>query len=199
MKANESFFTRLRHEKFGLIHNGIYKINDLEKMLREHIDLDKLKKKTVFATLSSAGLADDGVTGLLKASFSHYIRKNKHVVYSPIHKQPKEKLFKQLLASCSIPIAFPSVKIEGKQYYDGGLYDNVPVKPLIDSGCDTIIVIHLHKYNFFDPKKYPNIKFHEIIHKKSLGGILNFDPNQSVKRFELGYQDALEYFKNNSL
>ncbi len=199
MKANESFFKRLRQKKMKIFSEGIYKINDLEDTLRSHINIEKLKQKPVFITLSAAGLEDSGVTGLLKASFAHYIRKNRKVVYSPLHKQEKEKIFKQILASCSIPIVFPSVKIEGKQFYDGAVYDNVPVKPLIKYGCDTIIVVHLHRFHLFDPKKYPDTKFHEIIHKRGLGGILNFDPDQAQKRFQMGYDDTIAYFKDKNL
>ncbi len=199
MKAEESFFKRLRHEKLDMFHNGIYRINNLEKTLKEYIDIDKIRQNEIYITLSGAGLADSGVTGLLRASYAHYIKKEPQAIYSPLHLQEKSKIYKQILASCSIPIAFASVNLDGKQYYDGGIFDNVPVKPLVDAGCDTIIVIHLHKYNFFDPQKYPNVKFHEIIHKRGLGGILNFDPKQTEKRIEYGYQDAIEYFRNNQL
>ena len=37
-----------------------------------------------------------------------------------------------LLASSSIPLMFPSVQRNETVYYDGGILDNLPVKPLLD-------------------------------------------------------------------
>jgi len=70
---------------------------------------------------------------------------------------------------------------------------------LIEVGCDTVIVVNLERLIRINTKKYPGIHIIEIKHKKSLGAILNFDVNQSFTRFELGYQDAMNYFKENPL
>src|SRR5690606_32106883 len=40
------------------------------------------------------------------------------------------QLDEALLASSSIPLLFPSVKHNDSVYYDGGILDNLPVKPL---------------------------------------------------------------------
>lgn len=45
-------------------------------------------------------------------------------------------------ASSSIPGLFAPVDIDGQLYIDGGVLDNVPVKPLIDT-CDKIIAIDI--------------------------------------------------------
>lgn len=45
-----------------------------------------------------------------------------------------------LVASCSLPILFPPVKI-GKHYYlDGGIADSVPYEHALHEGCDKLIV-----------------------------------------------------------
>ena len=49
---------------------------------------------------------------------------------------------KAVQASSSIPILFTPVELNGQQYVDGGLFDNVPVQPLIDL-CDQIIAIDI--------------------------------------------------------
>lgn len=46
-----------------------------------------------------------------------------------------------LVASCSLPIMFPAVVINGTKYMDGGIADSVPFKRAMDVGCDKIIVI----------------------------------------------------------
>jgi NTE family protein len=45
-------------------------------------------------------------------------------------------------ASASIPILFSPVEINGQLYVDGGLLDNVPVKPLINQ-CERIIAVDI--------------------------------------------------------
>jgi NTE family protein len=45
-------------------------------------------------------------------------------------------------ASSSIPVLFSPVKINDRIYVDGGLKNNVPIKPLIDN-CDVIIAVDI--------------------------------------------------------
>lgn len=47
-----------------------------------------------------------------------------------------------ILASCSIPILFAPVEIGGKLYVDGGLFDNLPIKPL-QKKCKHIIAANI--------------------------------------------------------
>lgn len=51
-------------------------------------------------------------------------------------------LSKSLQASCSIPILFPPVEIDGVHYVDGGIFRNFPVVP-IRSICDEVIGINV--------------------------------------------------------
>ncbi len=44
-------------------------------------------------------------------------------------------------ASCSLPIMFPIVRINGHKYLDGGICTPIPVDEAIRSGCDKVIVI----------------------------------------------------------
>lgn len=45
------------------------------------------------------------------------------------------------MASCSMPIVSPMVKIDGGHYMDGGIADSIPVRRALDKGCDKCIVI----------------------------------------------------------
>ena len=45
-------------------------------------------------------------------------------------------------ASCSIPILFSPVEINGQLFVDGGLLDNVPVEALVDQ-CERIIAVDI--------------------------------------------------------
>jgi len=51
-------------------------------------------------------------------------------------------LIPALQASCSIPILFAPVEINGQLYVDGGLLDNLPYKPLVGQ-CDKIVAINI--------------------------------------------------------
>jgi len=44
-------------------------------------------------------------------------------------------------ASCALPLMFAPVKINGKEYFDGGCSDPLPVKFAFQEGCDKIITI----------------------------------------------------------
>ncbi|MFW5847710.1 MAG: patatin-like phospholipase family protein [bacterium] len=199
IKFAESFMKKIRHRDFSIAKKGVTSIKALDKTLKENLDTEKLKDKLVFITLSPAGLSEEGTLGILRASFKHYIQGEIKVIYSPLHKQKEKDINKQIIASCSIPFIFPPVTLEGRQVFDGGLYDNIPIKPLVDVGCDTIIIVNLQRIIRYNPKKYPGINLIEIKHKKSLGAVLNFSENQAQIRFDLGYQDAMNYFKENPL
>lgn len=52
------------------------------------------------------------------------------------------EIIKVIEASCSIPIVFSPVKINGQYYVDGGLIDNMPVRPLVKK-CEKIIGVNI--------------------------------------------------------
>lgn len=199
LKSTENLFKRLRNEKIDLIYKGIYSIKGLEEKLKKHLDIDNLRDKEVYVTISSAGDKQGKFKSLFKSSYQHYIKKDNHVIYSPIWKEKEEHIYKQILASCSIPIAFSPVIINGKQYFDGGLFDNVPVKPLIDSGCDKVIVIHLDKLPYFYKNKYPETEFYTLKPNHSLGWMLNFGADNSRLRYHQGYDEMNEFLKENQI
>jgi NTE family protein len=47
-----------------------------------------------------------------------------------------------ILASCALPVIFPSVKISGKDYLYGGLVMQTPLQPAVDAGCTVIHLVH---------------------------------------------------------
>ncbi len=46
-----------------------------------------------------------------------------------------------LQATCALPIAFPPIIYEGKQYYDGGLVDSIPAKKAIEDGYEKMLIV----------------------------------------------------------
>ncbi|MDU7068741.1 MAG: patatin family protein [Clostridium perfringens] len=83
----------------------------------------------------------------------------------------KDEKYMALRATCAIPILFPAIKINGNEYYDGGLLDPIPIKKAIADGNEKHLIVltrpksyrkTLGKSNKLASKivgrKYPNLK-----------------------------------------
>ncbi len=178
------------------IDRGIFTMDTFEDIILNAVDYKILRKREVYATVSKGGKSGEGFFELIRASYRHYVQNESKVVYMPLWKLTDKQISKTIVASCSIPVLFPPVSMDENKYYDGGVFDNIPIKPLVDSGCDEIIIIHLHRHLFYDPKTVaPNVKFHEVKHKGYLGSVLNFDNANILRLYEWGYEDTMTYFK----
>lgn len=49
-----------------------------------------------------------------------------------------------LLASSALPFLFPPIDVGGDKYVDGGLRQNTPLRPVLHSGVDRVLVISPH-------------------------------------------------------
>ncbi len=178
------------------LDRGVYSMEVYERVLREAVDYDRLKAREVYATLSRGGRRDEGLLDLIRATYRHYVLKESNALYVPLHDLDREAALRALIASASIPVLFPPVTLDEHKYYDGGVFDNVPIPPLIDAGCDEILIVHLHRHPFYDPKKLATegVVFHEIKHEGSLGRVLDFDAEHLADLYECGYDDATYYF-----
>ena len=99
-----------------------------------------------------------------------------------------------LLASAAIPGAFDSVTLDGKQYYDGGLADNVPIRPLYQNGYRNLIVVNLNPDKTVDLSPFADANFWIITPSNRQimqGGTLRFNPSDNQKRMQAGYEDTL--------
>ena len=107
------------YAKVNLPVKGLMSLDNLKKNLEKHLSVREFKDlKYPFYV---------GVTDL-KAGKIDYLSEG--------------SLIPAVQASSSIPVLFSPVKIEGTVYVDGGLIDNVPIKPLIDK-CDKLIAINI--------------------------------------------------------
>ena len=58
------------------------------------------------------------------------------------HEMDRRQVPNQLLiASCSIPLMFPTVELDGQPYLDGGCSDAIPWKRALEVGCDRVVVL----------------------------------------------------------
>lgn len=189
--------TRLKEERLKAFERGIYSMDTFERVMMGEINFDVLKNKEVYVTVSEIGEESKGLFNVLVSSYNHYIKKVDKAHYISLAELDKEICLDAIKASCSIPIVFPAVVNESKKYYDGGLFDNTPVTPLVNSGCDTIYVVDISffKQPFDVLKEFPNVKFHVIKPTKSIGKILDFSQEHAKEIYEIGYFDTMNYFK----
>ncbi len=66
-----------------------------------------------------------------------------------------ELSIEHVLASCSVPLVFPTVKIDGHFYGDGSMRNMTPLNPAIKLGADRIISISLRGDNIKKPEAGP--------------------------------------------
>ena len=104
-----------------------------------------------------------------------------------------------LLATSALPIIFNSEEVDGNRYMDGGIKDNVPIKPLYDRGYRTFIVVHLSRDSMIDKEKFEDANIIEIVPSKNQGnlikGTLDFSKDGADRRIIQGYNDAVKILK----
>ena len=111
-----------------------------------------------------------------------------------------EKITQLLIATSAVPLFFPVEEIDGERYMDGGVADNIPIKPLYDIGYRQFIVSALSGMRF-DKTRYPDAEFIEIypsdeafpkngINGVFLGGLLEFNSEQVAERILLGEKET---------
>lgn len=112
-----------------------------------------------------------------------------------------------LLASAAIPMLFKSGRSSGKSWSDGGqggwqtMQGNTPITPLIEVGCNLVIVTHLSDGSPWSRQRFPNTTILEIRPTRSLSratgpfagasDLLGFDGEKIPSWIEQGYQDTL--------
>ncbi len=197
LSVPKSLTERFKEERFRTLERGIYSMETFESVMMSKISFDALKNKEVYVTVSEVGEDSKGLFEVLVSSYQHYIKKDVKAHYVSLADLDKETCMDAVKASCSIPIIFPAVVNENKKYYDGGLFDNTPVEPLVRIGCTKVYIIDI---SFFRQpmdlkKEYPNVEFHVIKPSKSLGKILDFTPEHSHKIYDIGYKDTMKYFE----
>lgn len=158
--------------------NGVFSRKSLLRIIEENVDLDHIRNnsKSIYATTCKCINLD--------------------VKYFKVNEKEESDIKKILLASSALPFIFEQQEVNGKRYYDGGLRDNVPVKPLYDEGIRNFIVVHLSRDSMIDKTKFSDAKFIEIIPKESQGnlfsGTLDFSREGTNRRIKQGYNDTKE-------
>jgi NTE family protein len=99
--------------------NGLFTLTGLKKMIKDHIKVNRIEDLAIPLTVTAANLNTGKVTYFNNGSLEDCV-----------------------VASASIPFIYEPVKINGDLYADGGIFDNLPYKPLTQN-CTKIVAINI--------------------------------------------------------
>jgi NTE family protein len=115
---------------------------------------------------------------------------------------------RHVLASASIPIIFPMIRVKGRYYGDGGMRQNTPMSPAIHLGADRLLVISLRADKAAPAPEQPGARGTEAEPRISniLGHLLNtvflekldYDLEQ-MRRINFLIQDFKDEFGEDAL
>ncbi len=192
LKNRGGIIRRLVEERLEFVRQGVYGTDHWEAWLDELLDYDKIRKKNVYVATSYVGEGETSFLDLMTLNLRDFFGREGLVHYLALSEMDDERIRKTLLASCAIPIFFKPVVIDDKTYYDGGILDNTPVRPLIDAGCEEIIVIDLFLINLSRRRIFEGVPLFNLYPKRHLRGVLNFEHEQIQRRYDLGYNETKE-------
>lgn len=167
---------------------GLFKQDGLKSMIEEGLDAGRLAASALPLTVAL-----------------HHTEANR-VDYLDL--RDAETAADILLGTAALPFIFDEVKLGSATYTDGGFYwglphknvDNTPIKPLVEAGCDTILVVHLSPDDLsVDPRDYPGVRILPIVPTGNLGGLgptLDFSNEGAARRIEQGHADALQLLRH---
>lgn len=121
----------------------------------------------------------------------------------------KGPIIDAVIASCSIPLIFTPVSIQGLTMVDGGLTDNFPVDPAAER-CQKLMGIHVNPIGIQKKKNLSGIlerifqmaistgvkskaeKCDIFIEPKELSQYSVFDTKEAEKIFRIGYEETMK-------
>ena len=163
---------RLIPEALEIIKNRGLDVAPLRAWVREVVDAKAIKESDVELYIATVSITD---------------RKALEVKVNDL---PEDQICDMLLASAYHP-TFKLEKLGGKFYTDGGFVDTLPLHALVTNGYKDIIAVRIpgigHNRRFRMPDDV-NITY--IATNADLGGVLNFDAEQSRRDMAIGYLDA---------
>lgn len=189
-------------EFFGLLNEGALSGTPLQNHINRFLDQDALngglplyvsvyKHEHALRDLLRCAVAE---LGFADSAASEFI----HVQSLPLFEQKEA-----LLASAAIPLLFAPKRVNDTFYSDGGqggwqsMQGNTPITPLLNAGCNMVIVTHLSDGSLWSRHDFPNATILEIRPQSNIsrgGGVsdlLGFDAKKIPSWIEQGYQDTL--------
>jgi NTE family protein len=129
-----------------------------------------------------------------------------------IHYFTEGEIASTVIASSSIPAVFNPVLVNGGTYLDGGILDNLPVKPILDK-CDFVVGLHCNSISSnFDARNLKTVVERSLLmainaNTQLSRGMCNvfiepphmdhytaFDIGKAQEIFDIGYKYTKENF-----
>lgn len=167
----------------NLKSNNYLSSKKIDNLLNQMVDINKLKTSKCKCYVTCHNIHTKGPESFLLNRYS-------------------EEEVKQILkASSAIPLLFKKVKLNNKSYYDGGLSDNTPIRPLYENDYNIIIVVYLDDKGHIDYRFFPKTIFIEISPQGGIGnfrdGVLNFNAYKIDELIKKGYKEARRVLLDN--
>lgn len=188
---------------------SIFSSEPLKNLVKNSVDIKNLKNGFPFfvSVYESEGRAiQDLLTWLLSEKTGLFETKNSEFIR--VNGLSEDLATDVILASAALPILFSPKKIDGKNYRDGGLggtnkvQGNTPITPLIDNGCNFVVVTHLSDGSLWSRHDFPDTTILEIRPQSFIkrdgatSDMLSFSPEKILPWMEQGYEDAKICIKN---
>lgn len=172
---------------------------DILRLFQKHEVTDFLK----FSLSGKAFLKYDGFMNFLKRTLPvkrfEELKIPLHVIASDFDNGKfvdftSGELIPRIMASCTLPVVFAPLKIEGTRYVDGGLFKNLPVSP-IRNICKKVMAINVSPHLIDEHKEnllYIAAKSYQYVFKanaaedlKLCDWVLEIDAVLKYKTFDL--------------
>ncbi|MEM9897082.1 MAG: patatin-like phospholipase family protein [Bacteroidota bacterium] len=191
--APEDAFEKMKSYKFfdlaslSIPRQGLFSLKNVQNTIERGIGIKRLEDLPTPLVIAASDMLDGKVKYFKKGDLSKLVQ-----------------------ASSSIPVLFSPVKIGNKLYSDGGVFDNLPIKPLSKT-CEKIIAINISPVS--KVKELKNIahvatrmfqlsissrdagkrtKCDVFIEPKELSAFEVFDTKYSEKIYKIGYEYVKE-------
>ncbi len=186
----------------GGLNEGALSDTPLQNHINQYLDQEALNKGLplfvsvfkhdhAFRDLLRCAVAE---LGIVDSAASEFV----HIQSLPILEQKEA-----LLASAAIPLLFAPKRINDNLYSDGGqggwqkMQGNTPITPLLEAGCNMVVVTHLSDGSLWSRHDFPNATILEIRPQSNISreglvpDILGFNAGKLPSWIEQGYVDTM--------
>ncbi len=181
---------------------GVCSRDGLVKILHEVVDLQKVSDSPIktYTTLAKRSNATNSYQIISTCFGARHDDLDIEGEYVTLNGKTPDELLKLLLAATAMPFVYDSVNINGTDYVDGGVWDNLPLRPLIEDEMKHLILVSLspsYEYDVMCASRADTIIL--ITPSQEIGalltGTLDFDGRNSAYRLNLGFYDTLRAFE----
>ncbi len=186
----------------GQLNSGAISDTPLQQHMNRYLDQDSLNKglplyvsvhkhDQALLDLLRCVVAEAGIADTRAAEFLH------------IQSLPLLQQKEALLASAAIPLFFAPKKVNDTLYSDGGLggwqmmQGNTPIAPLLEAGCNMVIVTHLSEGSLWRRSDFPGVTILEIRPQSNISregfvpDIVDFHAEKIPSWINQGYADTM--------